>query len=149
MMMFGNPAGAGFLAGKQQVFPLDYEAEVSQRLVDAVHVNDVKRANECIGDPFVDVNFVGTVSLRAKKTELVLHDEAAHEVRVVYEEFKTEVTALFLAAHAGNLTLVRKLLVRHLFFLFIRRKRFLIFKYPSIFGTSTNRSRFSLLIQNF
>lgn len=109
-MIFGNPAGAGFLAGKLQVFPVDYEAEVSQRLVDAAHVNDVKRADECIGDPFVDVNFIGTVSLRAKKTELVLHDEEAHEVRVEYEEFKTEVTALFLAAHAGNLTLVRKLL---------------------------------------
>lgn len=116
-MVFGN-SGAGFLAGKQQVFPVDYEAEVSQRLVDAAHVNDVKRAHECIADPFVDINFIGTVSLKAKRTEVVLHDEAAHEVRVEYEEFKTEVTALFLAAHAGNLTLVRKLLVRYFFHFF-------------------------------
>jgi hypothetical protein len=68
----------------------------------------------------VDVNFIGTVNLKTKKTEIMLHEESAHEVRVEYEEFKTDVTALFLAAHSGNLTLVRKLLVRHLtVFLFI------------------------------
>ncbi|KAK3223597.1 hypothetical protein Dsin_010622 [Dipteronia sinensis] len=109
MTVFGS-SGAGFLAGKQQVFPVDYEADVSQRLVDASHENDVSSAFECVADPFVDVNFMGTVSLRAKRTEVVLHDETAHEVRVEYEEFKTDVTALFLAAHAGNLTLVKKLL---------------------------------------
>ncbi|KAJ0038184.1 hypothetical protein Pint_23689 [Pistacia integerrima] len=101
MTVFGN-------SGKQQVFPVNYEAEVSQRLVDAAHVSDLKRASECIADPFIDVNFIGAVSLKAKRTEVVLHDEAPHEVRVEYEEFKTDVTALFLAAHAGNLTLVRK-----------------------------------------
>ena len=57
------------------------------------------------------VSFIGTVYLRARKTEVVLHDESPHEVRVEFEEFKTEVTALFLAAHAGNVALVRKLLV--------------------------------------
>ncbi|KAK9276201.1 hypothetical protein L1049_005732 [Liquidambar formosana] len=108
MTVFGN-SGAGFLAGKQ-VFPIDYEAAVSQRLVDAAHANDLKSAFECIEDPFVDVNFIGTVCLKARKTEVVLHEESAHEVRVEYEEFKTEVTALFLAAHTGNLTLLRKLL---------------------------------------
>ncbi|KAH7515526.1 uncharacterized protein LOC107428353 isoform X2 [Ziziphus jujuba] len=108
MTVFGN-SNAGYLVGKQ-VFPVDYEAEVSQRLVDAAHNNDLKLACEWIADSFVDVNFVGTVSLKAKKTEIVLHGELAHEVRVEYEEFKTEVTALFLAAHSGNLALVRKLL---------------------------------------
>ncbi|KAF3431079.1 hypothetical protein FNV43_RR25809 [Rhamnella rubrinervis] len=108
MIVFGN-SNPGYLAGKQ-VFPVDYEAEVSQRLVDAAHNNDLKSAYECIGNPFVDVNFVGTVSLKAKKTEIVLQGELAHQVRVEYEEFKTEVTALFLAAHSGNLTLVRRLL---------------------------------------
>lgn len=103
-MVFGN-------SGKQQVFPVNYEAEVSQRLVDAAHVCDLKRAKECMADPFIDVNFIGTVSLKAKRTEVVLHDEAPHEVCVEYEEFRTDVTALFLAAHAGNLKLVRKLLV--------------------------------------
>ncbi|CAK7327395.1 unnamed protein product [Dovyalis caffra] len=108
MTVFGN-SGTVFLAGKQ-VFPIDYQAEVSQKLVDASHVNDLKLALECLEDPFVDANFIGTVSLKSKKTEILLHDESAHEVRVEYEEFKTNVTPLFLAAHAGNLTLVRKLL---------------------------------------
>lgn len=115
--MFGN-SSAGYLAGKQ-VFPVDYEAEVSQRLVDAAHDNDLKSACDCIGDPFVDVNFVGTVSLRAKKTEIVLQGELAHQVRVEHEEFKTEVTALFLAAHSGNLTLVRRLLVKHFRYIYM------------------------------
>lgn len=109
MTVFSNSAG-GFLAGKQ-VFPISYETEVSQRLVDASHANDLKSALECISDPLVDVNFAGTVSLKARKTEIILHDESADEVRLDYEEFKTEVTALFVAAHTGNVTLVKKLLI--------------------------------------
>ncbi|KAK9934423.1 hypothetical protein M0R45_021568 [Rubus argutus] len=97
-------------AGKAHVFPINYEAEVSQRLVDAAHENDPSSASDCLADPFVDVNFMGTVCLKSKKTEIVLNGESAHEVRVEYEEYKTQVTALFLAAHSGNLTLVRELL---------------------------------------
>lgn len=101
----------GYLAGKH-VFPVNYSGEqVSQRLVDAAHVNDLDLAMELLADPFVDVNFVGTVCLKSRRTELVLHGETATEVRVEFEEFKTEVTPLFLAAHNGNATLVRKLLV--------------------------------------
>ncbi|KAM7269858.1 hypothetical protein ACFE04_025355 [Oxalis oulophora] len=112
--MFGNKANST-LSGKknkhQHVFPLDYQADqVSQLLVEASHDNNLNAAYGCLADPFVDVNFVGIVSLRAKKTEIVLRDESAHGVRVEYDEFKTEVTALFLAAHVGNLTLVNKLL---------------------------------------
>ncbi|OMO60459.1 hypothetical protein CCACVL1_24150 [Corchorus capsularis] len=108
-MTVHGSSGGGFI-GRKLVFPVDYEDEVSQRLVDALHGNDVKLASDCLADPFVDVNFVGTVSLKAKKTEILLHEEAAHEVLVEYEEFKTEVTPLFLAAHAGNLFVVKKLL---------------------------------------
>lgn len=109
MTVFGH-SGGGFLTGKQ-VFPVDCEAEVSQRLLEASHSGDLKSALECIADPFVDVNFVGVVCLKAKRTEVLLRDESAGEVRVEYEEFKTEVTALFLAVHTGNVALVRKLLV--------------------------------------
>ncbi|CAI0381065.1 unnamed protein product [Linum tenue] len=130
--LFSNSATAGLLSGgKQQVtvfvssgpvflataaatnhqiFPVDYQNQVSQRIVDAAHRNDANSALDCLADPFVDVNFAGTVSLRSKKTEVVLHGESAHEVRVEYEEFKTDVTALFLAAHAGNSLLVKNLL---------------------------------------
>ena len=103
---------AGEYLAMKQVFPVeDYQDEISQRLVEAAHVNDNKVAFECLADPFVDVNFVGTVCLSSKKTEIVLHDESASAVKVVLEEFKTNVTPLFLAAHSGNVTLVRKLLV--------------------------------------
>ncbi|XP_054807381.1 uncharacterized protein LOC129309723 isoform X1 [Prosopis cineraria] len=105
-MMVLVSSGSGL---RKQVVPIDYESEVSQRLVDAAHDGDTDAALECIADPFVDVNFVGTVNLRSRTTEIVLHDESSHEVRFGYEEFKTEVTALFLAAHAGNLILLRKL----------------------------------------
>lgn len=96
---------------RKQVFPIDYETEMSQRLVEAAHRGDTDTAIECVANPLVDVNFIGTVSLKSKTTEIVLRDESPHRVHSVYEEFKTDVTALFLAAHSGNLTLLRKLLV--------------------------------------
>ncbi|XP_041005643.1 ankyrin-3-like [Juglans microcarpa x Juglans regia] len=97
-------------SGKQQVFPVDYEADVSQRLLEASLAGDLKSAIECIVDPFVDVNFVGAVCLKSRKTELVPRDESPSDVRVEYEEFKTDVTPLFLAVHTGNVDLVKKLL---------------------------------------
>lgn len=96
---------------RKQVFPIDYETEMSQRLVDAAHRGDTDSAIECLANPLVDVNFIGTVMLKSKTMEIVLQDESPHRVNSVYEEFKIEVTALFLAAHSGNLTLIRKLLV--------------------------------------
>ncbi|PHT57192.1 hypothetical protein CQW23_05678 [Capsicum baccatum] len=110
MTVFGHSGvGGGFLAGKQ-VFPVNYEVEVSRRLLEASHSNDLSLALECIADPFIDVNFVGDVCLKVRKAEVVTQDELPNEVRIVYEEFKTDVTALFLAAHNGNVALVRKLL---------------------------------------
>lgn len=95
----------------KQVFPVNYEEEVSQRLLEACHSGDQSLALECIGDPSVDINFVGAVSLKIRKAELILHNESASEVRLEFEESKTDVTALFLAVHAGNANLVKKLLV--------------------------------------
>ncbi|KAG5093310.1 hypothetical protein JHK84_048898 [Glycine max] len=106
MMVLAN-SGTGL---RKQVFPVDYETEISQRLVDAAHYGDTDAAFECIANPLVDVNFVGTVSFKSKTTEIVLQDESPHRVNSAYEEFKTELTALFLAAHTGNLSLLRKLL---------------------------------------
>ncbi|CAJ2668029.1 unnamed protein product [Trifolium pratense] len=95
---------------RKRVFPIDYETEMSQRLVDAVHNGETDIAIECLLNPSVDVNFIGTVLLKSKTTEIELQDELPHRVNSVYEEFKTDVTALFLAAHSGNLSLLRKLL---------------------------------------
>ncbi|KAM7267235.1 hypothetical protein ACFE04_009401 [Oxalis oulophora] len=96
----------------KQVVPVDYEAEeVSQRLLEASLADDVVSVDECIVDPIVDVNFIGAVSLKTRKSEIVLRgDESAIEVKVEYEEFKTEVTPLFVAVHCGNVSLVKKLL---------------------------------------
>ncbi|KAK9061676.1 hypothetical protein SSX86_018859 [Deinandra increscens subsp. villosa] len=111
MTVFGHSGGGGgFLSGKQQVFPVDYEADVSQRLLEAASSGDLKSALDCINDPFVDVNFVGSVSLKVRTTEVICHEEAANTVRFEYQELKTDVSALFVAVHNGNLTLVRKLL---------------------------------------
>ncbi|KAK8987726.1 hypothetical protein V6N11_027469 [Hibiscus sabdariffa] len=109
MTVMHGGSGGGYIIQKP-VFPGNYWEEFSQRLIDALHGNDSKLSCERLADPFVDVNFVGTVNLKSKMTEISLHDEAAHEVLVNCEEFKTEVTPLFLAAHVGNMFLVKKLL---------------------------------------
>ncbi|XP_050235032.1 uncharacterized protein LOC126683225 [Mercurialis annua] len=96
--------------GGKQVVPVDYEAEVSQRLLEACQTGDLRSALECIGDEYVDVNFVGAVTLKCRKSEVVLRDESPSEVSFYYEEIKTDVTPLFIAVHAGNVALVKKLL---------------------------------------
>ncbi|XP_054787958.1 uncharacterized protein LOC129293867 isoform X1 [Prosopis cineraria] len=88
----------------------DRQTETLQRLLDAALNDDTDSAFQCIANPLVDVNFIGTAKLRFKTTEIVLHDELPHEVRFMYEEFKTDVSPLFVAAHNGNLTLLRELL---------------------------------------
>nr|XP_043621339.1 ankyrin-1-like [Erigeron canadensis] len=107
----GDSKGGARYVAMKHVFPVeDYQEKISRRLVEAAHANDQKTAFECLADPFVDVNFVGTVCLSSKKSEIMLHDESPSEVLIEFEEFNTDVTALFLAAHAGNVSLVRKLL---------------------------------------
>ncbi|KAI3758288.1 hypothetical protein L6452_05847 [Arctium lappa] len=55
MMVFGHSAtGGGFLPGKQQVFLVDYEADVSQCLLQASYSGDLKSAFDCIDDPYVE-----------------------------------------------------------------------------------------------
>ncbi|KAI7997841.1 hypothetical protein LOK49_LG10G00125 [Camellia lanceoleosa] len=87
--------------GDLQFFNSRCETEVSQHFLEASHCNDLKSTLGCISDRFDDVNF------------LLCHNELANEVRVEYEEFKTDVTVFFLAIHAGTVTLFRKLLTLH------------------------------------
>ncbi|KAG9149569.1 hypothetical protein Leryth_021511 [Lithospermum erythrorhizon] len=96
----------------EHLLKLSYEppSKLGQRLVEAVHVEHVTLAIDLIKHPFVDVNFIGTVSLKAKKTEILLHDNCKTEVKVEYDDYKTEVSALFLAANNGNINLVKELL---------------------------------------
>ncbi|RVW14830.1 hypothetical protein CK203_072186 [Vitis vinifera] len=59
----------------------------------------------------VDVNYIGTVSLRVKCQEFLLREEEADEVEIQYRDFVTDVTPLFAAAHSGHVSIARKLLV--------------------------------------
>lgn len=102
--------GGGFLAGKQ-VVPVNYEAEVSQRLLETSVSNDLKSALLCLSDPFVDVNYVGAVCLKIRKAGITLREGSPSEVCFDYEEFRTDVTALFIAVTNGNAAFVRTLLV--------------------------------------
>ncbi|KAG6396438.1 hypothetical protein SASPL_142588 [Salvia splendens] len=113
--VFTTAAGGGqyVIGKKRQVFPvtrLRDDEPISQRLIVAAQADDLRLASELVSHPYVNVNFIGTLSLKFRKTEVVLNGESASEVRVEFKEFRTDVTALFLAAHNGNLALVRKLL---------------------------------------
>ncbi|XP_020596901.1 ankyrin-3-like [Phalaenopsis equestris] len=96
----------------------DEYALPSQRLVEAALMGEVEVVEECLAsanfgaarEVVVDVNYVGTVNLRVKCAEVVLGEERADEVRIGYEEFRTDVSALFSAAHCGHVEVVRKLL---------------------------------------
>ncbi|KAL3624321.1 hypothetical protein CASFOL_033137 [Castilleja foliolosa] len=105
----GGVGGGGFLTGKQ-VVPVNYEAEVSQRLLEASLSNDLQSVLECLSDPFIDVNYVGALCLKIRKTGLVPSHESPCQILVDYEELCTDVTALFVAVTNGNSSFVRKLL---------------------------------------
>ncbi|KAL0913364.1 hypothetical protein M5K25_016819 [Dendrobium thyrsiflorum] len=90
----------------------------SQRLVEAALNGEVEVVEESLAaaiagaarEVLVDVNYIGTVNLRVKCAEVVLGEERADDVRIGYEEFRTDVSALFSAAHSGHVEVVRKLL---------------------------------------
>ncbi|KAJ6829100.1 putative ankyrin-3 [Iris pallida] len=86
-------------------------ASPSQRLVEMAMAGEAEAVAELLaGGGGVDVNYVGAVSLRAKCTEEVCGEEAADEVRVEYRDLRTDVSALFAAAHSGHADVVRRLL---------------------------------------
>ena len=66
---------------------------------------------ELTADPYVEVDFIDAVCLKSRKTEVIPCDESASQVRVEYNEFKTDVIALFLTVHSVNVSLLKKLLV--------------------------------------
>ncbi|CAL9126200.1 unnamed protein product, partial [Musa textilis] len=110
--VFAHSGGRGAAAkAAQQMIPFaDYGAEASQRLVEAAHLGDAAAASECLADPAADVNYAGAVCLRVRRAAVAFREEAADEVRVEFEELRTDASALFLAAHAGDLAVVRMLL---------------------------------------
>ncbi|KAG0473117.1 hypothetical protein HPP92_014974 [Vanilla planifolia] len=91
----------------------------SYGLVEAALMGDMGLVEESLAaagagagsDVLVDVNYIGTVRLRVKCAEVILAEERADEVRIGYEEFRTDVSALFAAAHSGHAGIIRKLLL--------------------------------------
>ncbi|GKA68116.1 hypothetical protein Tco_0768033 [Tanacetum coccineum] len=88
----------------KQVFPVeDYQDKISQRLIEAAHVNDNKVAFECLADPFVDVNYValtGKMKPGQKILELLLEGGAS---QLACEEALLEASHLGLAKSAKAL----------------------------------------------
>lgn len=84
----------------------------SQRLIDAALQGDINWVSQSLMSQAVDVNYIGTVSLRVKCLEFLLREEEADEVEIQYRDFVTDVTPLFAAAHSGHVSIARKLLVR-------------------------------------
>lgn len=82
----------------------------SQRLIEAALSGDLECVTECLALEAVDVNYIGTVSLRVKCIETVLREEEADEVEIEYRDFVTDVTPLFAASHSGHVDSARKLL---------------------------------------
>lgn len=96
----------------RQVLELEEdESSVSQLLIEAALVGEEAIVNDALAHKLVDVNYRGTVSLRVKYSDTVQQEEAPDQVKIEYEEFKTDVTPLFAAAHAGHINITRKLLV--------------------------------------
>ncbi|KAH9626748.1 hypothetical protein KSS87_022062 [Heliosperma pusillum] len=94
----------------RQVFPVDDDYDISQQFLDFLSDGDITAASTAISDRYFDVNFVGAVSLKLRRNDVVLRDHLPSDVTVHYDEFKTDVTPLFLASHFGHLHLLRQLL---------------------------------------
>lgn len=77
----------------------------------------------------------------------MLRDETASEIRVEYEEFKTDVTALFLAVSFGNVALVKMLLVSFFFPQNLKPSNNTTFTNPSVLHLRIFFSYISLTIK--
>ncbi|CAM6110561.1 unnamed protein product [Calypogeia fissa] len=95
---------------RQLVYPKLLEDKASQRLIQAALKGDDDSVSESLKHELVDVNYIGTVNLRVKYTDSIQRGEVADEVNFEYQEFKTDVTPLFAAAHAGHAGITKKLL---------------------------------------
>ncbi|KAK9715937.1 hypothetical protein RND81_06G199800 [Saponaria officinalis] len=105
-----SAVNGGITTNSKQIFPVDYDSDVSQRFLDSLSSGDLSAASSAITDPFFDVNFVGAVTVKFRRADVILRDNLPNDVNVYYEEFKTDVTPLFLASHFGHLVLLRQLL---------------------------------------
>ncbi|BBN03698.1 uncharacterized protein MPTK1_2g25620 [Marchantia polymorpha subsp. ruderalis] len=95
---------------RQLVYPENDEDRISRQLIEAALSGDEQAVLEALEHELVDVNYRGTVSLRVKYTDSIQREEVADEVKFDYQEFRTDVTPLFAAAHLGHIGITKKLL---------------------------------------
>ncbi|KAJ3706216.1 hypothetical protein LUZ61_009921 [Rhynchospora tenuis] len=89
----------------------DEEASPSQNLVEAALRGDLEAIPADVASrSYSDLNGLGMVCLRIRSSEVILKEDAPLRVRTEWTVLKTEVTALFAAAHAGHKEVVRRLL---------------------------------------
>ncbi|KAJ3679843.1 hypothetical protein LUZ60_016121 [Juncus effusus] len=83
----------------------------SQNLVESALRGDVASVSSYLTSQSEEyLNGLGAVDLRVRSAELVLKEEGPVQVRAEWTELRTEVTALFAAAHSGHVDVVRVLL---------------------------------------
>ncbi|KAG0455347.1 hypothetical protein HPP92_024639 [Vanilla planifolia] len=102
--------GGGAWREKPSVHPIDNEVEASQGLLEAALRGDLTAVTTFLADPMVDVNYAGVVRFDYRMAELTLQEDFPTAVQFDYEELSIDASALFLASHAGDVSLVRKLL---------------------------------------
>ncbi|KAG0456521.1 hypothetical protein HPP92_024309 [Vanilla planifolia] len=102
--------GGGAWREKASVHPIDNEVEASQGLLEAALRGDLTAVTTFLADPMVDVNYAGVVRFDYRMAELTLQEDFPTAVQFDYEELSIDASALFLASHAGDVSLVRKLL---------------------------------------
>lgn len=90
----------------------------SQKPIEASLRGDIDLVAQILTLDPVDVNYIGTVSLRVKCIETLLREDKAVEVEIEFRDLVTDVTRLFAAAHSGHVEVARKLLVLLVFVLF-------------------------------
>ncbi|KAL2645151.1 hypothetical protein R1flu_012738 [Riccia fluitans] len=90
--------------------PENFEDRISLQLIEAALSGDEQAVHEALEHELIDVNYRGIVNLRLKSTDTIQREEVADEVQIEYQEFRTDITPLFAAAHVGHLGITKKLL---------------------------------------
>ncbi|KAJ7518625.1 hypothetical protein O6H91_20G000900 [Diphasiastrum complanatum] len=96
---------------KRELTEIVDEYSVSQGLLEAALSGNESAVSQALLSEHVDVNHKGTISLRFKRTDSIQQEDTPDEVKIEYEEFKTDVTPLFAAAHAGHISIAKRLLI--------------------------------------
>ncbi|KAL3698546.1 hypothetical protein R1sor_012622 [Riccia sorocarpa] len=90
--------------------PENAEDKISLQLIEAALSGDEQAVVQALEHELIDVNYRGIVNLQLKFTDTIQREEVADEVQIEYQEFRTDISPLFAAAHLGHLGITKKLL---------------------------------------